>query len=491
MFRILACALAAAALAAHAAPDDVRAVPTFEAVGLTWAAPGSKAGCTARYRKRGEGEWREALELWYDARNDECRGSIVYLKAGTEYEAQLAAGSAKETVTFRTLPERFPVAKTVAVSSRSKSLDIKEGGTAAGYVVYDGNGAVIDVKNGDTFNIYVQASYVVIRGFVLKGAKQDAIRIAAGKTDVVIEDNDISGWGRKNEKYGADTDSGIKAYCYSCPMTERITIQRNRIHDPRYGANSWSESHPAGPQAITIGQCGGRVVIRKNEMFSRNGNKFNDVVSGDENFSKYGFPNTDSDIYDNVISDAWDDGIEAEGGNQNVRIWGNRIDNTGTGIATTVTSVGPVYIFRNTWARNRFYGAKQPDEDERQAFFKAGSDAKLGYGRRYIFHNTMLQPVDPRYKFPLGGGLAISGTGKGEEINNTWSMNNIYHLWKENTGFSEIGANNVFRNDLILHGGAATHAGARDRGVRIPNFNDAFTGTAPDIGANEEAAASR
>ncbi|HUP97585.1 MAG TPA: right-handed parallel beta-helix repeat-containing protein [Usitatibacter sp.] len=488
MFRSLAPALLAlAAAAAQAAPEDVRIVTTYESAGVSWAAPGTTGGCAARYRKRGETAWRDALELWYDARNNECRGSIVYLQPGTEYEAQLTAtgGKGSELVAFRTWPAKWPVAKTVTVASRSKSFDVKEGGTAAGYVVYEGNGAVIDLKDRDTFNIYVQASYVIIRGFVLKGAKQDGIRIAPGVTDVVIEDNDISGWGRKNEKWGADTDSGIKAYCHTCPMTERITIQRNRIHDPRYGANSWSEGHPQGPQAITIGQCGGRVVIRGNEMFSRNGNKFNDVVSGDENFSKYGFPNADSDIYDNVVSDAWDDGIEAEGGNQNVRIWGNRIDNTGTGIATTVTSVGPLYIFRNTWARNRFYGAKSPDEDDRQAFFKAGSDAKLGYGRRYLFHNTMLQPLDPRYKFPMGGGLAISGTGKGEEIHNTWSINNIYHLWKENSGLSELGSNNVFRNDLILTKPGASHADAKDRGVRIPNFNDDFAGPAPDIGATE------
>ena len=481
----------AAASAAHAAPGDVTAVPTYEAVGLSWAAPGTTAGCTVRYRKRGEGEWREGLDLWYDARNNECRGSIVYLQPGTEYEAQLAAsgGRGAEAITFRTLANQVPIAKTVKVSSRSRSFDIKEGGSPKGYVLYDGAGSTIDVKDSDSFNIYVQASYVVIRGFTLKGAKQDGIRIAAGVTDVVIEDNDISGWGRKNEKYGADTDSGIKAYCHTCPMTERITIQRNRIHDPRYSANSWSEGHPAGPQGITIGQCGGRMVIRKNEIFSRNGNKFNDVIGGDDNYTKYGFPNHDSDIYDNVVSDAWDDGIEAEGGNQNVRIWGNRIDNTGIGIATTVTSVGPVYVFRNIWGRSRFYGAKAPDADERQAFFKAGSDDKLGHGRRYLFHNTMLQPMDPRYSRPLGGGLGITGTGQGQAIANTWSMNNIYHLWKENSPYSEIGVNNVFRRDLVLYQPNASHAEARDGGVRIPNFNDGFVGAAPDIGATEQPAA--
>ena len=42
-----------------------------------------------------------------------------------------------------------------------------------------------------------------------------------------------------------------------------------------------------------------------------------------ENFSSVGFPHADTDIYGNIIMNCWDDGIESEGGNRNVRIWGN------------------------------------------------------------------------------------------------------------------------------------------------------------------------
>src|SRR5205085_9016583 len=98
------------------------------------------------------------------------------------------------------------------------------------------------------------------------------------------------------------------------------------------------------------------------------------------NLSKSGFPNADSDIYGNKISSTWDDGIEAEGGNENVRIWNNYLDRTATGVATTVTSVGPVYIFRNVFNRNQFYDKVAPDSDDRQQFFKSGSDASLGDG---------------------------------------------------------------------------------------------------------------
>ena len=73
-------------------------------------------------------------------------------------------------------------------------------------------------------------------------------------------------------------------------------------------------------------------MIRHNEIFSTDGSHyFNDGIGGSDNFSTTGFPNADSDIYGNEISHVWDDAIEAEGGNRNVRIWGNYMDRTGTG----------------------------------------------------------------------------------------------------------------------------------------------------------------
>jgi len=53
---------------------------------------------------------------------------------------------------------------------------------------------------------------VIVRGLNLKGAKADAIRISPTVTDVVIEDNDISGWGRTRDgKWGADMDAAVRA----------------------------------------------------------------------------------------------------------------------------------------------------------------------------------------------------------------------------------------------------------------------------------------
>jgi len=515
--------LAIANWPAHAQSLDstnVRAVPTYESAGLYWSNPGANAqtGCAVQFRKQGDANWTQGLAMWFDARNSECRGSIVGLTNGTAYEAQMGLPGAgfSKSVTFTTWSNAMPVASAVMVASGSSTVNITQGGSASGYVVYDGTGSTLDAQNGQPYNISVNASYVIIRGLVLKGAQIDAIRISPNVSDVIIEDNDISGWGRTRDgTWGADMDSGVRAVCSNQEL-KRVTVQRNKIHDPRYSANSWSDGHPAGPQGITFSYCGGNHVLRWNDI--NGGSKhFNDGMGGEDNFSTTGFPNADSDIYGNSIQNTWDDGIEAEGGNNNVRIWGNYLNNTATGVATTVTSVGPVYIFRNVFNRNKFYEKVACDGDDRQPFFKSGSDASLGDGRRYLFHNTMLQAQQSGCSYGLGGGAGVGGTGSAQLVNNTMSMNNIYHLWKPNSAVYQIGVNNLFQNDMyngsagtaMVNGINATPAYAAGNGwsseangayalasgtpgfdgaVRIPNFNDAFVGAGPDVGAAEAGA---
>ncbi|HUP30949.1 MAG TPA: right-handed parallel beta-helix repeat-containing protein, partial [Usitatibacter sp.] len=491
-----------------------------ESAGIYWSSPGGTAGCEVKFRKAGESAWRAGLPMWYDARDAQCRGSLVHLDPNTNYEVELnlPGQAATRALGFRTWSNSLPVAKVVTVNGGSGTFNISEGGSAAGYVVYQGAGTVLDAANGAQFNVTVNASYVIVRGLTLRGAQQDAIRISPSVHDVVIEDNDISGWGRTRDgRWGADMDSGIRALC-SQPTLERVTIQRNRIHDPRYSANSWSDGHPAGPQGITFSYCGGNHVIRHNEIFSNNGNQFNDVIGGEDNFTKSGFPNADSDVYGNRLSNSWDDGIEAEGANENVRIWGNYIDNTATGIATTVTSVGPLYIFRNVYDRNHYLqsAAGNPDADDRQVFLKSGSDASLGDGRRYVFHNTMLQSSQAGAVYTLGAGAAIGGTGSTQLINNTVSKNNVYQIWKAKGVSYQFGSGNEFANDLYNgSAGDASYSGAIvgtplyaagngpsvegnyrlapnspgfGRGVRLANFND--TSASPDVGAHQSGGAS-
>ena len=501
--------------------SGVRAVPTYESAGLYWSAPGANAttGCQVKFRVTGAAAWTQGLDMWFDSAANECRGSLVGLAAGTSYDVQfnLPGAAASKGLTFSTWSNSKPVASTVNVASGSGTLNITQGGSESGYVVYDGGGtAVLDAQNAAPYNVTINASYVIVRSMTLKGAQQHGILISKDVHDVVIEDNDISGWGRTRDgTYGTDMDSGIRAVCVNEELT-RVTIQRNRIHDPRYPTNSWSVAHPAGAQGVTFSYCGGQNVYRWNEI-DGGANHFNDGMGGEDNYSTNGWPNKDSDVYGNKVMNTWDDGLEIEGGNNNVRVWGNYVDNTGTGISSTLTSVGPLYIFRNVWNRNKFLQAASCDSDERQPMFKSGSSSSFANGRRYLFHNTMLQAQQSGCSYGLGGGAGVGGTGNDQLIHNTVSMNNIYHLWKPNSMVYQAGTDNTFQNDMyngstgtaVVSGINATPVYAAgsgwqsgdggmyqlaagtpgyDQGARIANFNDGFLGAAPDVGAAEAGA---
>jgi len=402
-------------------------------------------------------------------------------------------------------------------------------------VLYTGP-ATIDVNNAADYAVNITAPYVIVRGLTIKGAKKHAINMASNISDVVIEDNDISEWGGWSGqtsvdgwKVATEGDSAIAANCYSSPGSfKRATIQRNKIHHPRYGASSWSgiqgvsDKHPRGSNAVWFNDCGGNHVLRYNETWSDWGKYFNDIFGGFANHSQYGMPSNDSDIYGNILQHAWDDAIESEGGNMNVRIWGNYINQTTTGIATTSTTKGPVYIFRNVWNRSRhFSAAASVDADDRLYFFKSGSTT-AGDGRRYVFHNTMLQAQIPGSTMGGGGGQGLSAPGGGQNLTNTVSRNNIFHIYKSWWSSVYDAGGGMTPNNLdndMVNGNVQAYSGAEanrivgtptyksghgwqneaggnyslqpgssghDGGVRLPNFNDGFMGNGPDVGAHEE-----
>ena len=66
-------------------------VPTFECAGFYWKTA-QDGPCTIRYKEKIQKDWNNGLELVYDVRDGEYRGSIVGLKPNTTYQAELTAG---------------------------------------------------------------------------------------------------------------------------------------------------------------------------------------------------------------------------------------------------------------------------------------------------------------------------------------------------------------------------------------------------------------
>ncbi len=364
--------------------------------------------------------------------------------------------------------------------------------------------------------IEVRASYVVLRGLTLKNAQQDGIRIFENCHDIVIENCDISGWGRIAEDgWGKDYDAAIYGRDQAL---KRVIIQRNYLHHPRSNSNNWRQrrtppgrpasNHPEGPQTVVFWDSEGNHVIRYNTVDSDDDHEYNDCFGAGANSGVRGFPNRDSDIYGNLLSHCWDDAIESEGANCNVRIWGNYVARCLVGIACASTSLGPLYVWRN------ISGMMQVAPNEWDGGFLKTGD-RLGGGRVFVFHNTILQPA----RTPGGGGGlagARVGLGWGGQMVNVTSRNNILHvasapLWDLKpdplgdydydlyTGTRPIPAGQELhgiKGVPIYAEGSGLQKGqgqftlspaspGSDAALRLPNFNDHLLGGGPDIGAQE------
>ncbi len=513
---------------ACAADAKAWGVATFESIGLYYNRPAEAKACTVRYRAAGAAEWREGYPLVYDAREHQYRGSLVQLQADTAYEIQLEAGGRRVEFHARTRSGVFPIGKTTFVpgGTLDQTLRITEGGTAEAWHLVTpaaGTKVVSDVFNLSDYNIVVEAEYVIVRGFELRNAAVHGVLIRKGVQNVVVEDCHITGWGRMGGARVWGITVGSDSAIYGEREAGHLVAQRNLIEYPRSGANDWESGHPDGPQGISLVNSRGGNVIRYNTIRSTEDHGYNDGIGGGENFSFQGSPNRDSDIYGNIISNCWDDCIESEGANMNVRIWSNYIHHTFTHIATAATSMGPLYIFRNVFGESRITHQDPSGGTMIKTGMKwvdvNGEKVSLGLGYRFIFQNTALQPK---------GALDVFS---GHELHNAVMRNNIFYARGQRSPGDSGPPRNDFKNDLTggyLGGGfvksmflpseglewflapamnkiewgriesvkngkkvAITDPmnpvpnPALDRGVRLPGFNDDFAGKAPDIGAFE------
>lgn len=510
------------------------AVATFECAGIYWKVTDG-GPCRIKYKEESVGTWKDGLDLVYDARDGEYRGSIIGLSPDTGYQVELSTNNSKTRLTFKTRSDKFPVGKiTVLPEGESDTpIIITESGTPGAYhliAVPSNSKTIINLKNVSRCGIEIDADYVIIRGVEIRNPAIHGILIRKDRHDIVIEHCYITFWGRIGgpKTYGnleGGSDSGI----YAETGTGNLTIQRNLIEDPRGASNDWETGHPDGPQGISIIESLGGNVIRFNDIVSTEDHGFNDGIGGGNNFSFTGNINRDSDIHGNIIRNAWDDAIESEGGNMNVRIWGNFIHFFYNGIATASTSKGPLYIFRNVSRESRAGHRNSMGG----ALVKTGERNEFGGGRRYVFHNTILQPggvfnvfsshVNPdcitrNNIFDVPGRLAtdiekepegdydydyFSGISKGRtakedhgiKFTTTPSGTRLYSSSYNLEFYPRSSINSIKwgkypyefgdRNLEITDPVVWISNPLIDSGTILPGFNDNFMGKGPDLGAFE------
>jgi len=549
-----ACALLT--MPAPAAAAD-RAIPTFNCMSLEWdcAHGGPERVCAVQYRAKGTQAWKPGHPLWWDGVEKQYRGSVVGLEEGTAYEFALGLpGGPRTLLEGTTWDGRFPIAKTVTLpaGTRREPIVITEGGSAAaGYVLYRAHpdGTTVDAADAADVCADIRASFVILRGVTLRGARVHGLRIG-NVQDVVIEGCDISGWGRKDPASApglplqVQLDSGIYS---EGDDVERIVIQGNRVHHPRYTANDWTQpsphfksNHPQGAKAVYFRPpTRGNHVIRFNEFYGDDAHLFNDVlfesVGGARPSPGNGLAR-DSDIHGNLIADCTDDGMEIERGTRNIRVWGNVFDRAGIKTICSLPWHGPYYIFRNVVVRH--YVPAEPERLPRQFCFpemracfliglgRGPNGAPAGpeeRGMGYVYHNTVFGPPGQAMTFvlqppskPGSGAPAVEGDAWLTLRNNIW-VTEPFRL-QENWALHRWGSTRPFMDHDLVNGAVSSPAAAGprllrglpvfqagsfaeaarardarlapgspgiDAGVAIPNFNDGFAGRAPDCGAVE------
>ncbi len=275
--------------------------------------------------------------------------------------------------------------------------------------------------------------------------------------------------------------------------------------------------HDCSSNAISISNAGEGNVIRGNYCKRI----FNGIYLGQwtENYPDENA--LENDVYDNVLEEIADDGLEPECKAINLRMYRNRFKNVYSPISLAPIETGPTWIMYNvvddTWpgspgiiewggfpgwvkiattpsgerpvgAVRIYHNTAYIHSDESNGWGSVGSGNthfknNIVHATRYVFENTKSDP------YPVG---------------NDWDYNNFYttdtdqYIKFENirydiagfqaaTGFQKNGIAapplfmDVAKGDFKLKSGDP----GIDKGVVLPGVNDAYNGSAPDMGAFE------
>lgn len=513
------------------------------------------------YRIVGESVWKEALEPIYIPGKEVFSGSIVRLKEDTSYQVKSevyyeSTLVKSETATFRTWNSNPPIAQTISLSSiySGGALTIN-GITGAnnGWVkIENDTGLTIDAGYAANHAVTVtNSTYLILSGFIVKGGERNGIYLNITDQNVRIINADISGWGRdvvdtvhtpeqlafidkSDVGYGTpidaqgnmvEGDAGIRI-----EDAKNIVVERSYVHEPRAYANPWggvtsdgqtySNSHPQGPEAMYLRSAGGLVVRYNDFSGSDEYHRFNDVISGYYNNQESGGFYKDADIYGNFFGYSNDDGVEFDGGQSNIRVFDNRFEMSYAGMSFAPNMVGPSYAFNNV-----LYNMNDYRRTGTGAVVKLGGNNSTVYkGQTWFFNNTI-------YAVPKA--IVGSSTPKGwyggtrnnlvvvmrELEKGTSYFYNIQDSTLLNPGSNfdydalgrtteEDGSGDIYANPgAEAHGlfkigkmtnpaagvftptasgiDAAKEASVIDKGTVVKNFAETFSGSAPDIGAFE------
>ncbi len=260
---------------------------------------------------------------------------------------------------------------------------------------------IIDGECQRDHGVYIGAgSGIVLRGLTIKRTVGASILVEQSRPDAPPPSNiTIDGMTLQDfdcQELSDDNFRGGLAFWYSGPgmrITNNVITRRTDLPGkPRgYADGIWFKSNDGNPS-------GGGHTISGNTIIGGW-----DAIGGEEEGSAHGSFDGNTTIENNTIRDCWDDGIQVEGGDQNVVVRNNDIAGCGDGIAFAAPISGPLYV-----ERNRIHDLR-PGLYGNLFCFKVGNP---GGGTTYLTENVC--DVDsPSEVGPDGGADGIHQTNEG------------------------------------------------------------------------------
>ena len=397
--------LANRANGAKAVPTGVlRLEPTYTALSVTYGAVRRLERPVLQYRAVGATEWKAALEPLFFRPGRQYRGSIVNLAEGTDYEVRILDGEAElASAQMRTWATDVPVAKTVEIDTAARKsfpISVQDRGTADGWVRYvpkDPSVPLVNETTKSTFDVR-QARFVLIEDFTIDGGwGQNSI--AVNESDNVrIRNCEIFHFGPGglptysggSKGYCTDRESGLGDQAAAIVLNNRptnVTVERCLVHSPRGRANSWRYSHPYGAEGVQYVRPDGGVVIRWCDFIASDTRRWEDALKCRGNDGYDTGINRNADICGNFIFCCNDDGCELDGGQQNVRFFGNRVEEVLMGVSIQYNQTSPSYVYDN------LFSGLGTEFWHMGSAVKTSSVDRFGMGSAsFLFNNTLTGP---------------------------------------------------------------------------------------------------
>jgi len=520
--------------------------PTLTTLGVQLPITGDdnfNASVTVRYRKTGTSAWRQALPLfrvhpentalWTVA--PQFAGSVFDLRPNTSYDIELHLtdpdGPVDQLFTLTTATRPVPadplnprVVNVSDVNGLNSALQgaqpgdiisLADGfynvgsvffvnsGTAQNPIVIRGaseDGTVLDGANCPSCNILeIYGSYVHIERLTLQNA-QRAIRFqTAGATGNVVRRVHIK-----------NTIMAI----FDRPNQTDFYICDNQVE----GRLTWPLTY--GSDGGAHGNDDGLVVAGSGHVVCHNRiSGFADAMQINQNGSRA------IDVYGNEVLYTYDDGIELDTSEGNVRLFRNRFTNTFDTISLQPILGGPAYVLRNIVVNV---------VGEQMKFHALGTTPLQETNGTLAYHNTFVSPDRDLYMntphathhFRIENNLFVGPAQLpgnafewgGPIDDGLFDYNGYFSGGQFVFNFLGTGYRNFPSFSAVQNAGLETHgrllnqpifasglaapasytsflapqdvtlapaSNAVDRGLILPNVNDGYTGAAPDLGAVE------